>query len=375
MRIGYDAKRAFLNRTGLGNYSRWLIRSMALNYPENNYYLYTPKVDTDNRIDFPGDLKNAITVLPRRKAFTSLWRSFGIANSLERDHIELYHGLSHELPTGIAKRGIKSVVTIHDLIFMRFPEYFGPVSRAIYRAKVKYACRIADKIIAISERTKKDLVELLNIPADNITVIYQGCDNSFKSIASDSQKRSVLEKYNLPSEFILSVGTIEKRKNLLQMIQAMPGLNRRIKLVVVGRETDYAGQVKQAIADLNLKDEVIFLNAVTFADLPVIYQLARVFVYPSRYEGFGIPVLEALCSGTPVIAATGSSLEEAGGPDSLYVDPDDANALAAKLNLVLSDEHLRQKMIDRGKEYSANFEDKKLMNQVMSVYQNILQHD
>jgi len=375
MRIGYDAKRAFLNRTGLGNYSRWLIRSMASYYPENSYYLYTPKVDTGNKIDFPGELKNAIIVLPKRKAFTSLWRSFGIVNNLERDYIELYHGLSHELPTGITKKGIKSVVTIHDLIFMRFPEYFGFISRTIYGVKVKYACRTADKIIAISERTKSDLVELLNVPADKITVIYQGCDDSFKSVASDSQKRSILEKYNLPSEFILSVGTIEKRKNLLQVIQAMPGLNGRIKLVVIGRETDYAGQVKQAAADLNLKDEVIFLKGVPFADLPVIYQLAKVFVYPSRYEGFGIPVLEALCSGTPVIAATGSCLEEAGGPDSLYVDPDDANGLAAKLNLALGDEQLRQKMIDRGKEYSANFEDKKLMNQVMSVYQNILQHD
>jgi glycosyltransferase involved in cell wall biosynthesis len=249
------------------------------------------------------------------------------------------------------------------------------MSRTIYGVKVRYACRVADRIIAISERTKADLVELLNIPADKITVIYQGCDDSFKAVAADSHKISILEKYNLPSEFILSVGTIEKRKNLLQLIQAMPGLNGRIKLVVIGRETDYAGQVKQAITDLNLMEEVIFLKAVPFADLPVIYQLAKVFVYPSRYEGFGIPVLEALCSGTPVIAATGSCLEEAGGPDSFYVDPDDANALAAKLNLVLGDERLRQKMIDRGKEYSANFEDKKLMNQVMSVYQNILQHD
>ena len=375
MRIGYDAKRAFLNRTGLGNYSRWLIRSLASCYPGNSYYLYTPKVDAGKRIDFPGDLKNTITVLPKKKAFSSLWRSFGIVKNLEQDHIELYHGLSHELPTGITKKGIKSVVTIHDLIFMRFPEYFGLISRTIYGIKVKYACRIADKIIAISERTKTDLVELLNIPADKINVIYQGCDDSFKSIASDSQKRSVAEKYNLPSEFILSIGTIEKRKNLLQLIQAMPGLNRRIKLVVIGRETDYAAQVKQAITDLNLKDEVMFLKAVPFTDLPVIYQLAKVFVYPSRYEGFGIPVLEALCSGTPVIAATGSCLEEAGGPDSLYVGPDDANALTAQLNLVLGDQNLRQKMVDRGKEYSANFEDKKLMNQVMSVYQNILQHD
>src|SRR5581483_8496685 len=173
MRIGYDAKRAFLNRTGLGNYSRWLIQSLALYHPQNHYYLYTPKLKPGNNIDFPSVVR---TILPKSKLFTSWWRSSGIVQDLLRDKIDLYHGLSHELPAGIGKTGIKSVVTVHDLIFMRFPQYFSWINRVIYGAKLKYACQAADKIIAISDRTKQDIIELIGISPDKIEVVYQGCD-------------------------------------------------------------------------------------------------------------------------------------------------------------------------------------------------------
>ncbi|MGZ3777679.1 MAG: glycosyltransferase family 4 protein, partial [Mucilaginibacter sp.] len=335
MRIGYDAKRAFLNRTGLGNYSRWLVRSMVSFYSHNSYYLYTPKIKQGNGISFPEGLHSVSTVLPASNLIPALWRIAGIVKDLKRDQIELYHGLSHELPANIDKSGIKSVVTVHDLIFMRFPQYFGAINRFIYGTKLKYACRVADKIIAISERTKQDLIDLLNVSPGKIEVIYQGCNPVFKQTAMQQEKQAILEKYNLPAEFILSVGTIEERKNLLLLIKALPVVTNPIKLVAIGRQTNYAKKVKQLISDLNLTDRVIFLDTVDFTDLPAIYQSAKVFVYPSRYEGFGIPVLEALCSGTPVIAATGSCLEEAGGPDSLYVDPDDEKDLAEKVNMVL----------------------------------------
>ena len=374
MRIGYDAKRAFLNRTGLGNYSRWLIRSMASYFPQNTYFLYTPKVRHENGLSFPSSFQNVVAVVPRSKFFTSLWRSAGIVKDLKRDQIELYHGLSHELPRRIDKKGIRSVVTVHDLIFMRFPQYFGPIDRLIYGIKLKHACRMANKIIAISERTKQDLVELLNVPAEKIAVVYQGCDPIFKKDCSEQEKQVVLKKYELPAEFILSVGTIEERKNLLQLVNALPGLNDDIKLVVVGRQTKYAEKVKQAIDKHKLNERVIFLDSVSHAELPAIYQSAKIFVYPSRYEGFGIPVLEALYSGVPVIAASGSCLEEAGGPNSQYAGPDDIKMLAEKLNLVLGDSALRQKMIAKGKEYSANFDDQKLAGQMFDIYKNILQN-
>ncbi|AYL97094.1 glycosyltransferase family 4 protein [Mucilaginibacter celer] len=374
MKIGYDAKRAFYNNTGLGNYSRWLIKSIASIDPANALYLYTPKAKANSRLNFIGDYPNIHTVMPKSKWFTSFWRSKGIVKDLLRDDIELYHGLSHELPSGIEKTGIRSVVTVHDLIFMRYPKQFGPVNYRIYLAKVKHACKVADKIIAISQKTKDDLVELLGINPEKIEVIYQGCDLAFAVEQTTEQKSAVKQKYNLPDTFILSVGTIEERKNLLLLAKALNSVNNSIPVVVVGKQTKYTEEVKAYLAANNLTNRVIFLKDVTFAELPAVYQLATVFVYPSRYEGFGIPVLESLNSGVPVIAATGSCLEEAGGPDSMYVNPDDDKDLAAKINRVLADDELRQTMITNGRAYAANFTDDKLSLQLLQLYQNILNH-
>lgn len=370
MKIGYDAKRAFLNNTGLGNYSRWLIKAMAGHYPGNEYFLYTPRVKLNSRLNFLCEYKNLITITPESKFFTSWWRSKGIVKDLKRDGIEIYHGLSHELPSGIDKSGIKSVVTVHDLIFMRLPHNFGAVSRRIYEAKVKYACKAADRVIAISQKTKDDIVELLGTDADKIEVIYQSIDPIFTITQNAEQKESVSSKYQLPKQFLLSVGTIEPRKNLLLLAKALKHIND-IPLVVVGRPTKYLDEVKQYLTANNLTNRVIFLHDVEFADLPAIYQLASVFIYPSRYEGFGLPILEALNCSVPVIAATGSCLEEAGGPASLYVNPDDDKGLAGKINVILGDDTLKQNMIAQGLQYAANFAEDKLSAQLMQLYKNL----
>jgi len=370
MKIGYDAKRAFLNNTGLGNYSRWLIKAMAGHYPDNEYFLYTPRVKLNSRLDFLSQFKNLITITPERKFFTSWWRSKGIIKDLQRDGIEIYHGLSHELPSGIHKSGIRSVVTIHDLIFMRLPDNFGAISRRIYEAKVKYACKVADKIVAISQKTKDDIVELLGTDAAKIEVIYQSIDPIFTITQSAEQKEAVSAKYQLPQQFLLSVGTIELRKNLLLLAKALKYINN-IPLVVVGRPTKYLDEVKQYLSTNNLTDRIIFLHDVDFADLPAIYQLASVFIYPSRYEGFGLPVLEALNCGVPVIAATGSCLAEAGGPNGLYVSPDNDKDLAEKISLILGDDILKQNMIAQGLQYAANFAEDKLSAQLMQLYKNL----
>ena len=370
MKIGYDAKRAFLNNTGLGNYSRWLIKAIASHFPNNEYFLYTPRVKPNPRLNFLAQYKDIKTVTPSSKFFTSLWRSKGIIKDLKRDGIEIYHGLSHELPSGIDKSGIKSVVTIHDLIFMRLPGNFGAISRSIYKAKVKYACKAADKVIAISQKTKDDVIELLGTDAAKIEVLYQSIDPAFTVIQSDEQKESVSSKYQLPAKFLLSVGTIESRKNLLLIAKALKHISD-VPLVVVGRPTKYLDEVKQYLATNSLTNRVIFLHDVGFADLPAIYQQASVFVYPSRYEGFGLPVLEALNSAVPVIAATGSCLEEAGGPHSLYINPDDESALAEKVNLILADDTLKQNMIAQGLQFAANFAEDKLSAQLMRLYKNL----
>lgn len=373
IKIGFDAKRAFLNKTGLGNYSRAAISVLSTYFPKNEYYLYTPKVG-QNKPDFLLHTQNTFVKLPAAKLLKSLWRSNRIIADLKRDQIDLYHGLSQELPFNIKKSGIKTVVTIHDLVYLKYPEYFSFINRKIYEWKAKNACTNADLIIAVSEQTKADLIHYFKISSQKIKVVYQGCDPVFRVRQNDTIKEAIRKKYNLPQKFILQVGTVETRKNLLLTVKALKIISPDIILVVVGRQTDYAATIKKYLVKEALQNRVLFLSDVSFQDLPAIYQLATIFVYPSRYEGFGIPIVEALCSGTPVVAATGSCLEEAGGPNSIYVHPDDDASFAQQINLILQNDALQQKMKTKGLEYALQFQEKNIAQNLMNVYHQALKN-
>ncbi|HEY0897011.1 MAG TPA: glycosyltransferase family 1 protein [Sphingobacteriaceae bacterium] len=369
MRLGFDAKRAVRNFTGLGNYSRFIIDALA-SAAEDSLYLYSSRFPPA-AVPFPD---NARFRHPGPRRWGSYWRTRGILADLRRDRIDVFHGLSNELPVGIKGSGIRSVVTIHDLIFLRFPHYYPWFDRTVYRLKFQYACRNADRIIAISEQTRKDIIAFFGIPGERIDVVYQDCSDLFKSRYDDAAKLAVRKKYRLPEQFLLNVGTIEDRKNLLLIVQALKKLPAEISLVVVGKETSYAGTVRQYIEEHRLTGRVIFLKNVAYTDLPLIYQQSSVFVYPSRFEGFGIPVLEALHSGVPVIAATGSCLEEAGGPGSLYVSPDDPSGLAAAISAVWSDEARRAGMIASGKEHVLQFSKERIAQRLTKIYHQVLNH-
>lgn len=368
MNIGFDGKRAANNLTGLGNYSRSLIAQLAGFFPQNQYFVYTPKVKDKPQIAAFFKSHAVHLKLPLSGAIKLLWRSFGIKKQLYQDQIELFHGLSQEIPIGIAASQLKTVVTMHDLIYLRYPQYYKAIDRYIYNLKSEYACKNSDRIIAISERTKQDIIEYYHIDPNKIEVIYQSCDDSFKQSASIAAKVEVAERYKLPGNFLLIVGTIEPRKNLMLLIKALPSINLDYKLVVIGKQQAYANLVKQELEKLGLAHRVIFLEGLPFQDLPLIYQLATLFVYPSLYEGFGIPIIEALYSGTPVIAATASCLEEAGGPDSIYVAPDNAEELAVQVNRVLENTDLRAQMIQKGLQYVQRFDNEILAKQLMACY-------
>ncbi|WP_421944480.1 glycosyltransferase family 4 protein [Pedobacter sp.] len=370
LKIGFDGKRAANNLTGLGNYSRSLIESLALQFPENEYYVYSPKIKQAKQIQSFFENKNIKLKLPQNGKF--LWRSFNILKDLKKDKIQIFHGLSHEIPLRISKTEIKSIVTIHDLIFLRFPEYYKFIDRKLYEWKSKSACNHADKIIAISEKTKSDIVEFYKINPDKIEVIYQSCDDSFKSLVPAESLSNIKKTYNLPDKYILNVGTIEKRKNLKLIVQALKDVDSDYKLVVIGKPTPYFETVKNEMDRLGLGDRIIFLKNIPFYDLPGIYQLAEIFVYPSFYEGFGIPIIEALYSGVPVIAATGSCLEEAGGPDSLYINPNDAKKLSENINRVLNEPALKNTMKAKGLEFVQKFNSPLVTQQLMNCYFNIL---
>ncbi len=371
MKIGFDGKRAANNLTGLGNYSRSLILHLAQFFPQNQYFVYTQKIKNSAQINSFFAAEHIIGKMPFRRSF--LWRTFGIKKQLVNDKIELFHGLSHEIPVNLSLAKIPALVTIHDLIFLKFPQYYSIIDRFIYKMKCQHACAQADRIIAISECTKRDIVDFFNTDPNKIEVLYQSCDDSFKSAAPEEKRILVRRKFDLPKKYLLNVGTIETRKNLLTLIRALPYIDESYHLVVVGKRTAYFKNVIKEIELLGLQHRVIFLKNVPFDELPSIYQMATVFVYPSLYEGFGIPLIEALHSAVPVVAATGSCLEEAGGPQSAYVAPTDHLGFADAVNHLLhcSIPELNS-IVAEGLQYVQRFDTRKLSHELMAIYQHVL---
>jgi glycosyltransferase involved in cell wall biosynthesis len=388
--IGFDAKRIVRNATGLGNYGRTLVNDLATVVPGDwQLRLYAPDAGRD-------ELRNQITaavqpptptthhpspitqfVYPQGRPLKlqrSLWRIGPIVKDLQRDGVQLYHGLTGELPRGVRQAGIRSVVTIHDLIFLRHPEYYHWADVKIYAWKFRTACREADRIIAISERTKQDVVELGGVDPERVDVIYQSCSPRFQAAAdvTPQQLADVRQRYGLPERFMLSVGSIEERKNMMLAVRSLPFLPDDIHLVAVGKPTKYSADVLRWAERERLAPRVHLLYGVPDEDLQTLYRMAEVFVYPSRYEGFGIPVIEAIHSGLPVVAATGSCLEEAGGPDSLYVSPDDPEALAAAVVRQLKGAAGREQRISLSRDYVRRFEGNDVAQQVYEVYRRLL---
>lgn len=375
LRIGYDAKRIVKNSTGLGNYSRTLIKNLlAFNNFDFKLRLYTPDYGKDGLRKQICEDEHVCYVYPtnQKSSLSRLWWRFsGIVHDLIHDRIDIYHGLSNELPKGLKVSGIKGIVTIHDLIFLCHPEYYHWWDVLLYRYKFHLTCKEACHIIAISECTKRDVMKYGNVPAEKISVIYQDCDTSFKHICTGDQLQAVKQKYQLPDHFILNVGSIEERKNVLLAVKALNGLPEEEHLVIVGKHTPYTDVVKRYVEANQLQQRVTILHGIPFTDLPAIYQLAHTFVYPSRYEGFGIPVIEAIHSGLPVVACTGSCLEEAGGPHNFYVHPDDVEGMQQAL-IGASDAADRERRIADSKEYVKRFETKKLTDELIQLYQNIV---
>lgn len=382
MNIGFDAKRAYHNGTGLGHYSRTLIRSLAEYFPQDEYFLFNPK---------PSELfklkgKNIHEVLPSKllhKTLSSVWRSTWIKSDLEKLGIDIYHGLSNEIPLDIDTTDIKSVVTIHDMIFERFPHQYSKIDVEIYKRKFKYASDHADKVIAISEQTKKDIMEFYKTPGEKISVCYQSCNPAFGARVSEKVRQQIKEKYSLPDQYFLYVGSIIERKNLLGICKAIYLLRNELKmpLIVIGDGTKYKQQVKDFIKQNGLENQVIFLSENPLAkvassflkaeDFPAIYQSAIAMIYPSFFEGFGIPVLEALWSRLPVITSNVSCLPEAGGDGAYYVDPNSSEEIAEGMKTIYADGSFTEALKQKGWQHAQNFTQQKCAAEVMKVYESL----
>lgn len=380
MKIAFDAKRVYQNETGLGNYSRTLVSSLAAFYPEHDYYLCAPKVTDRFSILPSSNIENIVPNDFLSKKLKSVWRSNWVKKDLRKKSIDIYHGLSNEIPFGIQKTKMRSVVTIHDLIFERYPKQYNWVDVQIYRRKFKYACKNADHIIAISNQTKQDIINFYGIPEQKITVCYQSCSPAFGATIPESEKIRIKEFYKLPDHFFLYVGSIIERKNLLNICKALTLLKGQldIPLVVIGNGGSYKDAVKDYIQKNEIGERVIFLSEKeparsglgfrSSADFPAIYQLSSGLIYPSVFEGFGIPVIEALWSKIPVITSNISCLPEAGGDAAYYINPYSPEEMAMAMTKLATDSNLVAEMKEKGWNHVQNFGAQKCAAEVMRVY-------
>lgn len=370
--IGFDAKRAFFNYSGLGNYSRNLLFSLSKNYPGNAYYLFTPKTKDRFPVENYGHFNLIQPKLAIHKLINPLWRIKYMNSEIKWQKLEIFHGLSQELPFGIEKTGVKSVITVHDLIFMRYPEFYNWVDARIYYWKLVHACRVSHHIVAMSKQTKQDLIKFLSIPESKISVIHQGCNQYFWKSYTKEFFQEVRIKYNLPERYLLNVGTVEERKNLLGIVKALHIANINIPLVVVGRKVDiYFKKVLNYISEHKINN-IIFPEHISNLELPVIYQNAECFIYPSYFEGFGIPLVEALVSRTPVISSNRGCFSEAAGPGSIYIDPLDPEEIGKAILTVVNNKEIRDKMISVGAEYANKFNDTVIADTYMRLYNSLL---
>jgi glycosyltransferase involved in cell wall biosynthesis len=383
MNIGFDAKRAYHNQTGLGHYSRTLINSLAEYYSQHQYYLFNPRSSSLFRFGHG----NVHEVTPRwfpASLFRSAWRSSWVKKDLGKLNIDLYHGLSHEIPIGIQKTKVKSAVTIHDLIYERYPAQYTAIDVNIYRKKFQYACKNADKVITVSEQTKKDIIDYYSTPPEKIAVTYQSCNPVFATELTQAQKTIIQLKYGLPPKYFLYVGSIIERKNLMNICKAVFILRNEIQfpLVVIGDGGKYKQQVKDFIKQNDLEKKIFFLSEHPTArssksfqdarDFPAIYQSAIAMIYPSFFEGFGIPILESLWSRLPVITSAVSSLPEVGGDAAYYVDPQRAEEIAEGMRKICGDEGMANDLKERGMRQAQKFTAEICARRVMDVYQDLM---
>ncbi|MBX7241059.1 MAG: glycosyltransferase family 4 protein [Bacteroidia bacterium] len=374
IRIGFDAKRAFFNTTGLGNYSRTVIETIIKYGKHNEYFAYSPVPDRHEVFDLPfHEYPHLHLRFPSFSSgpWSAYWRSWGIARDIKRDKLDIFHGLSNEMPFSLAGMKIRKVVTLHDLIFLRYPESYPFWDRNIHYHKARFVCRHADVIITMSKQSEEDIHHFFPESKGKVQVIPPIAPRSFREFRFDSGiSDQINQKYNLPERYILYVGSIALRKNVSSLIQAMKLLPENIPLIIAGNG-NLKKEVQKQIRELNLQSRVRIISGVTQAEIPYFYRKASVFVYPSVFEGFGLPIQEALLSGVPVIAGNNSCFQEAGGEGGLYVHQTNPGEIAAAILDILHNPTLAASLIEKGKRHLNHFTEEKITAEYLKLYDSL----
>lgn len=355
MKIAYDAKRYYHNKTGLGNYSRTLVAAINEQYPEVETVLYDCK---------------------------SLQRTFRLGRKAKEEGCDIFHGLSNELPRDVVKAGIPSVVTMHDVAWRTFPDMYKSVDRIIYDWKYGWSAKHATKVVCISESTKRDVMRFYHVPEERIAVVYQPVQQVFYTqLQRDEAVRLAVEALPYLKEgdgvrrFVITVGSINSRKNLLGIVKALHAIPEaeRPLLVAVGNGHEYRKTVEAYISQNALQDFVRIESNIHDAKvLQALYATARCMMYPSFYEGFGLPVVEAALQHCPVITSNVSSLPEAAGPGAIQCDPSSVEQLTEALALLLRDDAECERRGKAGYDYcKSHFDPAVLTCQMKEIYQEV----
>lgn len=374
VRITIDVSPAVHRHAGLGRYSHELLAALTALDHNNDYSAFYYATGRDERLDPPIDRIPAKKIwLPAKPWRLSVLLAYFLRASMDSwiPPSDIFHATDHLLPP----LKCATVFTIHDLIFRFFPEYHLPLNRWYLSLMLPRFMRRADAIIAVSENTKRDATRLLDISPDKIAVIHEGVNQSYRPITDPRQLGAVRAKYLLPQHFILYLGTIEPRKNLPTLVEAYRLLLDRDRmtptLVIAGRKGWLYRPVFDRVRDLGLDTQVLFTDYIESSDLPALMSAAELFVFPSLYEGFGLPPLEAMACGTPVICSNTSSMPEVVGDGGLLFNPRDVSACADAMERVLKDDNLRAGLRARGLSQAARFTWERTARETLKVYERV----
>jgi glycosyltransferase involved in cell wall biosynthesis len=371
VRIGIDATTLKEQLTGVGNYVVQLIRALARTDRTNEYVVFTPSLQAE-ALGVERDGFQVVWCDFAGRGTRLVWEQVGLPALVRRNRLDVLHSPHYTMPL---MHSACSVVTFPDLTFVLYPKLHQPLKRVFFPAMMRWSARHARRIIAISESTKRDLVQTLGVPGDRISTVLLAADAEYRPTAP-ARVAEVCARYGLRAgEYLLYVGVLEPRKCIDQLIDAFgriaPAANS-LQLVIAGKRGWMYDQIFAQVAALGLEERVRFPGYVPRADLPALYSGARAFVYPSRYEGFGLPVLEAMSCGTPVVTTNVSSLPEVAGDGALLVDPGDVSGLAAALARVVHDASLRQELSCRGQVRAASFSWERCAKDTVRVYEEAM---
>ena len=368
MRIGIDAQPLTKEKSGVGYYTEQLIRALEIVEGKNEYVLFSTR---DFASPFSDSTRFHKRITPHVWGYA--WMQIGQPIQISREGLDLYHGPNFVAPLAAP---CPTVITIHDLSSFIMRESHRWMNNIIQRVLVPSSARRSRAIIAVSETTRNDVVRILSIPVQKIRVIPEAVDGIFEPVADNEARSRVLSKFGLPQKYILFVGTLEPRKNIPSLLEAYARLihsgDIEHRLVLAGGKGWGGDAIYQKMRSLKIEAQVIFTGYVAREDMPALYSMADLFVYPSLYEGFGLPPLEAMACGTPTIVSDGSSLSSVVADAGLKVDPLDVSGLAEALRRVLLDKGLRRDLIKRGKKRVKCYSWEAAARETLALYQEVV---